>query len=300
MMEISDYDFILEDRKAKIQAINSQYDLENNAYISFSGGKDSRVLSHLIDLSLPGNKIPRVYVNTGIEYVDMVKFVKEQAKKDSRIIIINNTLNIKKTLAERGYPFKSKEYSAKINIFYNNQDSVLEMVDEISKKSLPEINKEFEEKYHKKRGVFIALNLCNLSYHKKKKEVFEVGAFYSLPQCLRYQFTPQLNKLGFKISDKCCLEFKEKPMINYQKESGRYIAITGVMHEEGGRRHNAPCTAFDGKTGKLKKFHPLSVISKKWETEFIERERDLSYVNYIIHLLTLKEQVVKDVRLVCN
>ena len=77
-MTDEEYEFILTDRIAKIQAINEQYDLENNSYIAFSGGKDSVVLSHLIDIALPNNKIPRVYANTGIEYNDVVKFVKRE------------------------------------------------------------------------------------------------------------------------------------------------------------------------------------------------------------------------------
>lgn len=109
-----DYDLMLLDRIAKIQAINNQYDLLNNSYIAFSGGKDSVVLSHLIDLALPDNKIPRVYANTGIEYNDMVKYVKDLAKNDPRIVILNQTKNIKKTLNEYGYPFKSKEHSLRV------------------------------------------------------------------------------------------------------------------------------------------------------------------------------------------
>lgn len=80
-MNNADYEFILTDRIAKIQAINEQYDLEHNSYIAFSGGKDSVVLSHLIDMALPNNKIPRVYANTGIEYNDMVKFVKRERER---------------------------------------------------------------------------------------------------------------------------------------------------------------------------------------------------------------------------
>ena len=80
-MTLEEYNFILTDRIAKIQAINKQYDLENNSYIAFSGGKDSVVLSHLVDLALPNNKIPRVYINTGIEFVKMVRYVKELQKK---------------------------------------------------------------------------------------------------------------------------------------------------------------------------------------------------------------------------
>ena len=78
----SDNEILLLDRIDKIQAINKQYNLLDNAYISFSGGKDSTVLHHLIDLALPNNKTPRVYINTGIEYKSIVNFVKELAKQD--------------------------------------------------------------------------------------------------------------------------------------------------------------------------------------------------------------------------
>lgn len=46
---------------------------EENFYISFSGGKDSTVLHHLIDEAIPGNKIPRVFINTGIEPIDYIE-----------------------------------------------------------------------------------------------------------------------------------------------------------------------------------------------------------------------------------
>lgn len=89
-MTDEEYEFILTDRIAKIQAINEQYDLEHNSYIAFSGGKDSVVLSHLIDMALPNNKIPRVYANTGIEYNDMVKFVKRERERWSHSHLESN------------------------------------------------------------------------------------------------------------------------------------------------------------------------------------------------------------------
>lgn len=102
------------DRIVKIQSINQQNDLEKNAYLSFSGGKDSTVLHYLIDLALPNNKIPRVFINTGIEYNYVVDFVKELAVHDDRIVIINSGVNIKRMLEREGYPFKSKEHSLKV------------------------------------------------------------------------------------------------------------------------------------------------------------------------------------------
>lgn len=70
-------EFLLQDRIQKIQQIIRKYG-EENFYISFSGGKDSTVLSALIDLALPNNKIPRVYANTGIEYRLIVDFVERE------------------------------------------------------------------------------------------------------------------------------------------------------------------------------------------------------------------------------
>ena len=94
------------------------YDLENNSYISFSGGKDSSVLSKLIDIALPDNKIPRVFINTGIEYKAIVDFVR--SINDSRFIEIPSSQNIKTMLIENGYPFKSKEHSHKVSIYQNS------------------------------------------------------------------------------------------------------------------------------------------------------------------------------------
>lgn len=110
-----DNELLLFDRIEAIKITNAKYDLENNAYLSFSGGKDSTILHYLLDMALPGNKIPRVFINTGIEYQMIVDFVKELAAQDTRFIILQPTKPIKKVLEEYGYPFKSKEHSTKLH-----------------------------------------------------------------------------------------------------------------------------------------------------------------------------------------
>lgn len=117
---MTEFEFELSDRIQKIQSMNELYNLEENAFISFSGGKDSTVLSRLIDEALPGNRIPRVFFNTGIEYKMLVDFVKEKAKEDDRIIIVNSGVNIKVMLEEKGYPFKSKEFSQKLRTYQSS------------------------------------------------------------------------------------------------------------------------------------------------------------------------------------
>lgn len=114
-----DNDFILLDRKQKIKQIISKYG-EENFYLAFSGGKDSLVLSHLIDEALDNN-IPRLYANTGIEFNIMVDFIKSLQSNDKRIHIIEPTTPIKTMLEEEGYPFKSKNHSSFVAVYQRNK-----------------------------------------------------------------------------------------------------------------------------------------------------------------------------------
>ena len=95
---MTENEFLLNDRITKIKSMNEMYDLEHNAYISFSGGKDSTVLSYLIDEALPNNKIPRVYVNTGLDYKLIREFVFDKIKNDERFVAVTHGKNIMETL----------------------------------------------------------------------------------------------------------------------------------------------------------------------------------------------------------
>lgn len=100
--------------------MNDMYKLNENAYIAFSGGRDSTVLSVLVDLALPGNTIPRVFINTGVEYKAITDFVKTLTEKDKRFILYNSGVSIRTMLEAKGYPFKSKEFSQKLYTFQNS------------------------------------------------------------------------------------------------------------------------------------------------------------------------------------
>jgi len=118
---MNEHEFMLQDRIAKIRAINEQYDLENNGYIAFSGGKDSTVLHYLIDEALPNNKIPRVHVQTGIDFKLITEFVHTLQARDGRIQIIKPTQNVRKVLEEHGYPFKSKVHSMCVEYYQTDK-----------------------------------------------------------------------------------------------------------------------------------------------------------------------------------
>lgn len=225
-----DNEFLLQDRIQKIQQIIKKYG-EDNFYIAFSGGKDSTVLSALIDMAMPRNRIPRVYSNTGIE-LEMVKnFVFEMAKSDDRLVILKPSTPIKQTLETKGYPFKSKVFSKYVERFrkLGNTKSILVYT-----------GKHPEKKWHPK-------NSCPIS--------------------LLYLFEEGNER--FPISAKCCDELKKKPMHEYEKRSGKSIAIIGIMRAEGGGRQNANCLSF-GDKDELKAFQPMSVVTKEWEEWFIK------------------------------
>jgi len=77
-------------------------------YISFSGGKDSTVLLNLVRSIYPDT--PAVFVNTGLEYPEIVEFV----KTIPNVTWLRPKMNFKEVLEKYGYPVVSKEVSQKI------------------------------------------------------------------------------------------------------------------------------------------------------------------------------------------
>lgn len=146
-----DNELMLQDRIAKIQAINEQYNLLDNGYISLSGGKDSTIVHYLMDIALPNNNIPRVFFNTGLDYKYIREFVFDLAKTDSRIHIINSGVNIKKMLETDGYPFKSKQHSHNFSIYKNNYKEISKYVNEIN--ANPQLLNDYEYIHNLPRGV---------------------------------------------------------------------------------------------------------------------------------------------------
>lgn len=115
-----DNELTIFDRLEIIKITNDKYDLEHNAYLSFSGGKDSTILHYLLDMALPNNKIPRVFIDTGIEYNLIREFVLGLAKNDDRFIILKPSMPIKPMLEKYGYPFKSKQHSHNLMVYQNS------------------------------------------------------------------------------------------------------------------------------------------------------------------------------------
>ena len=83
-------------------------------YISFSGGKDSTVLLDIARKLYPD--IEAVFIDTGLEYPEIRKFV----KKFDKVVWVKPEMNFKKVIQKYGYPVISKEVAQKIYDYRRN------------------------------------------------------------------------------------------------------------------------------------------------------------------------------------
>ena len=81
--------------------IETAYD--GQVYVSFSGGKDSTVLKHIVDSMY--DDVPSLFVNTGLEYPEIQKFAMSQ----KNVITVRPEMRFDEVIKKYGYPAVSKE-----------------------------------------------------------------------------------------------------------------------------------------------------------------------------------------------
>lgn len=205
--------------EAKVQAtkrrVREWYDYwQGDVCISFSGGKDSTVLKHIIDSVY--DDVPSVFVNTGLEYPEIQKFVNDikQGKHEcfnSNIEILRPEMRFDEVIKKYGYPIISKEVS--------------QVIDEARK----------------------GLITGKYAYRLKRinGEVLDKNGNKSRYNCEKWKF---LMDSDFKISNKCCDVMKKKPLKLYERQTKRK-PIIATMTEESFARQQAylktGCNAFE-------------------------------------------------------
>lgn len=168
---------------------------EYQVYVSFSGGKDSTVLADMCAMwcSIIKKPLYLVFVNTGLEYPEIQKFVKEYAQylRDKYHIevvleILRPKMRFDEVIKKYGYPIISKEVGENVSQ---------------AKKSIQSGGKHNTYRLAKLRGELTDKNGNPSRYNIPKYE--------------------PLLYTDFNTSNKCCDVMKKAPIKEYEKKSGR-------------------------------------------------------------------------------
>lgn len=103
MLQSLPLDIKIAKTQARIREWVNHYGVDG-VYVSFSGGKDSTVL---LDIARQMYNISAVYVDTGLEYLQVKKF----AKSFDDVITLKPAMRFDEVIKKYGYPFISKEVS---------------------------------------------------------------------------------------------------------------------------------------------------------------------------------------------
>ena len=89
--------------------IREWYDhYDGNVCVSFSGGKDSTVLAHLVHDLYP--EVPLEFCNTGLEYPEIQSFARKMGAE-----FIHPKMSFSEVISTYGYPIISKENAEAIH-----------------------------------------------------------------------------------------------------------------------------------------------------------------------------------------
>lgn len=84
--------------------------MKGKVYVSFSGGKDSTVLLHLVRSIYPD--VPAVFVDTGLEFPE----IRGHVKTIENVTWLKPEMSFKRVIEEKGYPVIGKEMSHWIDL----------------------------------------------------------------------------------------------------------------------------------------------------------------------------------------
>lgn len=215
----------------------------DSVYVSFSGGKDSTVLADLYARLCQqcGWKMFLAFVNTGLEYPEIQKFVKWYAEWlrqtysiEVELVILRPKMPFNEVIKKYGYPIIGKSQAQTIRKARKNLENGVYSL------RLAHLGISVEEA--QRTGLKLP-DMEMLSRYEKstKNSKFNIPHYRSLLTA------------DFICSEQCCDVMKKAPAHQYQKETGK-VPILATMAAESMNRESAwlknGCNAFDSKDAK--------------------------------------------------
>ena len=195
---------------------------EDGVYLSWSGGKDSTVLRHIIRQYWPN--VVSVFANTGLEYPEIQRFVKAAKDRGEPVEILRPEMRFDEVIKRYGYPIISKEVSEKVRKARNNV-----------------------------RDGKYSLRLCQLGVDPSEYGGLEVDERYDYFGAVKWskydvkKYRPMLD-VDFLVSEECCQVMKKDVFSQYEAITGK-VPILGMLAAESQKRLQGwlktGCNAFD-------------------------------------------------------
>lgn len=211
--------------------------------VSFSGGKDSTVLAHIVHDIYP--EVPLVFANTGLEYPEIQSFARKMGA-----VFVRPRMQFSEVISKYGYPIISKENAETIHGA------------RVIKNGSREQRKGAGTPRKNEQGTW--LNWRRKALHGIPP--FESGLYN------KQKWLPLARDGQFMISHYCCNVMKKEPLGKYQKEHELY-PIVGTLAEESQRREQTwlrqGCNAFEGKS---KTSQPMSFWLEQDVLQYILQE----------------------------
>lgn len=176
--------------------------------LSFSGGRDSTIMLHMIEDLGWKNKIKVAHFNTTMEFDATLEFVNKKIAEGWQIDITKPAKTMPQIYKEYGKPFHSKYTSEMINRLQRHG-------------------------FNFKNDTYKDFNELILKYPKCKAALkWLTGHDRATLVCPKWvKRALVFNEI--RIANKCCQFLKKKPAKDYEKQHNIILSIIGVRQSEG-------------------------------------------------------------------